>query len=491
MAMAMDSTSTGRLKGLEGTLLAGKKRLHFIGIGGSGMYPLAQILNGEGFQLTGSDNNETDNLEAVRRMGIPVSLGQKAENIGDAEVVVYSAAIPEDNPELTAARVKGLPVLERSQLLGIITQLYSNAICVSGTHGKTTATAMLTQILLTAGQDISAYIGGKLPLIGGSGRAGTTDTLTCEACEFVDTFLKLSPDVAVILNIDADHLDYFKTVDNTIRSFTAFANKAQVIIYNGDDSNTLKAIGAMEKTHTEKEFITFGWSSANDFWPDEIERVTGMETAFTLMHGKESLCRVTLHVPGRHNILNALAAIAAALKSGASKEAIVTGLEGFHGALRRFEKIGEVGGITIADDYAHHPAELEVTLKVAKDLDFRRVWAVFQPFTFSRTAMLLEDFAKSLSIADLVVLTEIMGSREKNTYHIYAKDLGERIQGAVWFDDLLPNESAAEYHDRNFAAVAEYLADHARPGDLIITLGCGDVYKVARQIKSLLEEKDS
>ena len=466
------------------TLLDGKKHIHFIGIGGSGMYPLAQILHSQGYSLTGSDNNETETLEAVRRMGIPVQLGQRAENILGADLIVHTAAIMEDNPELIASRLSGIPVLERSELLGIVTSWYSNAVCVSGTHGKTTTTSMLTQILLEQGLDISAVIGGKLPRIGGSGIAGGSDILTCEACEFVDTFLKLYPDVAVILNIDADHLDYFKTVENIIKSFHRFCeNTTKAVVVNGDDVNSMKAAEGI----TGKDIVTFGYSSSNEYYPVNIVRVDGMQTRFTLMHRTQKVADMTLNVPGLHNVLNAVAACAAALYVGADPEQLAGGLAEFHGAGRRFEKIGVARGITVVDDYAHHPAEIAVTLRAARDMGYKRVWAVFQPFTFSRTAMLLNEFADALSLADQVVLTEIMGSREKNTYHIYARDLGEKIPGAFWIDNLAPNETAEEYHDRNFEEIARSLCENTAEGDLVITLGCGDVYKVAKRLLKLLQ----
>lgn len=469
---------------VDKNILNGKKHIHFIGIGGSGMYPLAQILHTKGYYLTGSDNNETETLEAVRRMGIPVTLGQRAENIEGADLIVHTAAIMADNPELIAARMSGVPVLERSELLGLVTSWYDNAVCVSGTHGKTTTTSILTQILVEQKMDISAFIGGKLPCIGGSGLAGKGDILTCEACEFVDTFLKLYPDIAVILNIDADHLDYFKTVDNIIKSFHRFCeNTTKAIIVNGDDANSMKAVEGI----SGKEIITFGFGEKNDYYPANITKISGMETAFDLMYRGEKLCSLTLNVPGRHNVLNAVGACAAAIYVGAEVEKIPEGLSKFRGAGRRFEKIGVANGVTIVDDYAHHPAEISVTLKAAAELGYSRVWAVFQPFTFSRTAMLLNDFAEALSIADKVVLTEIMGSREKNTYHIYAKDLGEKIDGAYWIDNLTQNETAAEYHDRNFSEICDYLSENVRDGDLVITLGCGDVYKVAKALYKKLK----
>ena len=453
---------------LQGSILAGKRHIHFIGIGGSGMYPLAQILHAKSFTLSGSDNNETATLQAVRDLGITVyPLGQRAENIRGADLIVHTAAIMADNPELIAARASGVPVLERSELLGIVSSWFDNAVCVSGTHGKTTTTSMLTQILLDAGQDISAIIGGKLPSIGGSGLAGGSETFVCEACEFVDSFLRLSPDVAIILNIDDDHLDYFKTVENIIRSFTRFCTStSRAIIANGDDANTMTAVRAADTAG--KQIITFGFAPGNDYYPADIINHPGAHTDFTLMHNGEPVIQLSIFVPGRHNVLNAVAACAAALLCGASADDLRTGLEHFHGAGRRFERLAEVGGVTVVDDYAHHPTELAVTLRAAKEMRYKRVWAVFQPFTYSRTAMLLDDFVEALSIADRVVLTEIMGSREKNTYNIYSKDLGERIDGCVWFD--------------TFDEVADYVASNAEPGDLVITLGCGDVYKVAHKI---------
>ena len=297
------------------------------------MYPLAQILHAKGYFLSGSDNNETETLEAVRSMGIKVFMGQRAENIEGADLIVFSAAIMAANPELVAARASGVPVLERSELLGIVTSWYKDAVCVSGTHGKTTTTSMITQIFYTAGVDLSAFIGGKLPCIGGSGRSGSSDIMVCEACEFVDTFLKLYPDVAVILNIDADHLDYFKTVDNIIKSFHAFSEKSsKALIVNGDDENSLKAIEGI----TGKDIIFFGLDSKNDYYADNIRSVSGLETHFSAYHKGGLMGEITLNVAGRHNVMNALAAVAAADYYGISFDMIQKGLSEFHGAKRRF-----------------------------------------------------------------------------------------------------------------------------------------------------------
>lgn len=466
-------------------ILNGKKHIHFIGIGGSGMYPLAQILHSQGYYLTGSDNNETETLEAVRKMGIPVFMGQRAENIEGADLIVHTAAIMADNPELIAAKESGVPVLERSILLGIVTSWYNNAICVSGTHGKTTTTSMITQILYTAGVDLSAFIGGKLPCIGGSGRAGKSDIMVCESCEFVDTFLQLYPDAAIILNIDEDHLDYFKNLENIIKSFRKFSKMAsKALIINGDDENTLKAVEGIEG----KEFIKFGLDPKNDYYAENITRVSGMETRYSLMHKGKSMGDITIHVAGTHNIINSLAAAAASFYAGVSFESIQKGLSEFRGAGRRFELIGKEKGVTIVDDYAHHPTELSVTLEAAMGMGYRKVWAVFQPFTFSRTAILLDDFAKALSIPDTAVLTDIMGSREKNTYNIFTRDLAEKIEGCVYF----PQDEKAEYTDErkyeNFDQVCKYICENVQSGDIVITLGCGDVYKVAKMIYNALKK---
>lgn len=435
------------------------------------MYPLAQILHTQGYYLTGSDNNETATLDAVRRMGIPVFLGHDPKNLEGADLVVHTAAIMADNPELCAAKASGVLTVERSELLGLVTSWYSKAFCVSGTHGKTTTSSMLTLILLAAGIDMSAVIGGKLKNIGGSGRAGKSEYMVCEACEFVDTFLKLFPDISIILNIDRDHMDYFKTMENLKLSFSKFCKKTtDMIIANGDDENTMQAVA---DSSSAAKVITFGKTSKNDFYAENINVISDFNTEFSLMHKGQELIKLAIHVPGIHNVYNAVAACAAAYSAGIPAEALRDGLESYNGTIRRFERIAEINGITIADDYAHHPAEVAVTLRTAKQMSFKRVWAVHQPFTYSRTAMLLDEFAEALSIADKVTLSEIMGSREKNTYDIYAKDLAAKIDGCEWRTTL--------------EEVAQYVAANAQEGDLIITLGCGDVYKAAERIAEILK----
>ncbi len=441
------------------------KTLHVVGIGGSGRCPMAEILHHKGYQLTGSDMNESDTLERIRGYGIPVAMGHRAENIGDAEAVIYTAACKQDNPELVAARERGIPTLERSVMLGILTARFPDSIAVSGTHGKTTTTGMLTQILLEAGKDPSAIIGGKLPLIGGNGRVGKSGCIVCEACEYVDTFLQLHPAVSVILNIDADHLDYFKTVDNIVRSFHQFATQtSRLLVVNGDDPRAMESV----KNLSGQEIVTFGLKETNDYYPAELNEEDTACEDFTLMHHGKPLGRVNLIVPGEHNMLNALAAAAAAHSVGAEPDAICRALGKFGGVHRRFEVLGKFGGVTVADDFAHHPTELTAVLSSAMRMGYRQVWAVFQPHTYSRTYNLLEDFAKALSIPDHLLMTEILAVRETNTYNIHTSDLAAKIPGSEWF--------------QSFEEIAAHVMSLAQPGDLILTLGGGDIYKCANLI---------
>ena len=443
-------------------ILKNAKRIHFIGIGGSGMCPLAEILHAKGYSLQGSDNNESSIVDRIRAMGIPVMMGQKAENIKGADMIVYSAAIQHGNPELEAALSSGIPTFQRAELLGEVSRHFSNCIGICGTHGKTTTTSMTVQTMLSAGLDPSAVMAGKLPLTNSYGRVGNTETIVMESCEYQDTFLHMSPDVAVILNIDEDHMEYFKTLDNLILSFTKFANSAaKAVIYNGDDANTLKAVEGI----TGKEMISFGFQNTNDYYAENIEEINGAYTRFDAVHKGEKLGTVSLSVPGNHNILNALAAIACALYSGADFKNCIKGLEEFKGAGRRFEHLGTYKGIDFIDDYAHHPAELRVTIEAAMKLGYKTVWAVFQPFTYSRTVMHFDEFVDVLSIPDRCVMTEIMGSRETNTYGIYTSQLAEKIPNSVWFNTQ--------------EEVADYVIKNASAGDLVLTMGCGDIYKSA------------
>ncbi len=452
-------------------LLDNIKKIHFIGIGGSGMCPLAEILHSEGFKLTGSDCNEGDTLERIKSYGIPVFMGHKAENIGDTELVVYTAAVKMDNPELVEAKSRDIPCIERSIMLGIVTRRYNRSIAVSGTHGKTSTTAMLSQVLIGSGFDPSAIIGGKLPFLGGNSYVGKSDIIVCEACEYVDTFLELTPYISIILNVDADHLDYFKDLDHIKRSFNKFAKQTTgALVINGDDENTLDAVKDVELPK-----ITFGFKDTNDYYAENLT-TQGAYSKFDFMNKGEKLCEIELVVPGTHNTYNALAAAATAAYLGATPNEIAEHLHKFTGVHRRFEILGKPQGITVADDFAHHPTELTTTLNAAMNMGFNTVWAVFQPHTFSRTAMLLDDFATALSIPDKAIISEILPVRETNTYNIYNTDLGAKVEGSVCID--------------TFEDITKYICENAKEGDLVLTMGGGNVYMCANMILKALSTEE-
>ena len=453
-------------------ILDNKKKIHFMGIGGSGMCPLAEILLGRGYEISGSDISESDTLERIREYGIKVYMGQNAENIIDAkpDILCYTAAIKEDNPELMKARELGIPTLERSEMLGVVTSKYSKSIAISGTHGKTSTTGMLTQILVGAGKEPSAVIGGKLPYIGGNSTVGKSDIMVCEACEYVDSFLELNPFISVILNVDADHLDYFKNLDNIKKSFNKFAHQTKhLVVYNGDNAN---AEDCLEDISIKK--ISFGLSMENDYYAMNMKK-DGITQSYDLMYQGERLATIKLSVPGIHNIYNSLAAITVADYLGVPIDKIAENIEKFTGVHRRFELLGTPKGITVVDDFAHHPTELTSTLNTAMELGYNHVWAVFQPHTFSRTAMIMDDFAKALKIPDTAIISEILPVRETNTYNVYSRDLGAKVPNSVCLD--------------TFDEITDYIVKNAKEGDLVLTMGGGNVYMCANQIVKALEEK--
>lgn len=446
------------------------KRIHFIGIGGSGMCPLAEILISLGYELSGSDNNDTETFRRIEKEGARVFLGQVKENLtDDIELVIYTNAILTGNEELEYAK-EHFPCFERAELLGAMSRIFSNCIGVCGTHGKTTTSSMLTQALLEAGLDPSAVIGGKLPVIDAYGRYGKSQNFVCESCEFNNTFLKMNPDIAVILNIDEDHLDFFKNLDNIKKAFREFAEKTtKTIIYNGDDENTVDTLKGIEG----KRLISIGRSDGCEWTARNIDVPGGFHSSYDVYHNDEFVTRVELSVPGEHNILNSLCAFVAAYESKADVESICKGLKAFKGAGRRFELLGTYKGITFADDYAHHPAELKVTLEAAMKMGYKNVWAIHQPFTYTRTSLLLDDFARVLQIPDKCIISEIMGSREVNTIGIKAKDLADKVPNSIQLD--------------TFEEICDYVTANAKEGDLVITLGCGDIYKVARMMVNKLK----
>ena len=452
-------------------LLNNVKKIHFVGIGGSGMCPMAEILNKEGFEITGSDIYESDTLERIKALHIPVYIGHKKENVLGKDLIVYTAAVKRNNPELLAAQEFNIPAIERSVMLGLVTKRYSKSIAVSGTHGKTSTTAMITQILTTGKADPTAIIGGKLPFIGGNSRVGKSDIIVCEACEYVDTFLQLHPYISVILNIDADHLDYFGSLENIKKSFNKFGNQTSgLIIYNGDDKNSFDTVNDI---NIKK--LSFGLNENNDYYAKDITTKSGAKMSFSLMKKGQKLCDIKLNVPGKHNIYNALAAAVVADYLSIDTEFIKKALSEFTGVHRRFEILGNPNDIVVADDFAHHPTEIKAVLNTAKSLGFKRVITAFQPHTYSRTYMLIDDFAKALSIADKAIVSEILAVRETNIYDIYAEDLCDKIEGSVYL--------------KTFEEISDFICDYAKEGDLVITMGGGNIYKCAQMIIDKLGNK--
>ena len=456
---------------MNNDILKNIKKIHFIGIGGSGMCPLANILHNKGYIVSGSDNYMSDTLERIIDRGFDAHIGHDEKNIGNAELVVYSAAIKQDNPEILAAKKLNVPIMERSDLLGLVCSQYKNLVAVAGTHGKTTTTAMLTQILTVGGADPTAVIGGKLPFIGGNSRIGNSQNIVCEACEYVDTFLKLTPNIAVILNVEADHLDYFKNLEGVVSSFKKFACKAtELVVLNGDDKNSVEAA-----KNANVPVITFGFGENNNYRAEKIVEKYGVCEEFAVVKDGEHLGTFSLKVPGKYNLYNAMAAIAVADYMKIEVEKIKEAISEFSGVHRRFEILSKKNGITIADDFAHHPTEIENTLNAAKKMGYNRVICIFQPHTYSRTSLFLDDFAKALSIADIAIVSEILAVREVNTYDIYATDLVEKIDGGVY--------------RKTFEDIVNYIEKIAKPGDLILTMGGGNVYECADMLARRNKDK--
>ena len=452
-------------------ILNSAKNIHFIGIGGSGMCPMAEILLDKGYNITGSDNYISDTLQRLIDKGMKVYTEHNASNLNEAELVVYSAAIKENNVERTEAAKRGLPCIERAVMLGLLCAKYKNTVAVSGTHGKTTTTAMITQILTMAKKDPSAIIGGKLPAINGNSRMGKSDIIVCEACEYVDSFLQITPSIAVITNVEADHLDYFENLENVINSFNKFAKKAtELVVTNGEDENSVLA--AKNATAT---VVTFGESKDNAYYAENISEENVAFPSFDLMKGGKKLAAIKLAVPGKYNVYNALAAATVADCLGVSPGDIARALSEFTGVHRRFEVLGRPHGITVADDFAHHPTEITSVLTAAKKMGFKRVIAVFQPHTYSRTAAFLNEFAESLSIADITVLSEILAVREVNTYNIKSEDLAAKLENCICL--------------RTFEEITDCIEKIAEPGDLVLTMGGGNVYVCANMILKRLAEK--
>ena len=447
------------------------KRGYLIGIGGVSMAPLAEVLHGEGLIITGTDIQRSEKVEELERMGIHVNIGHRAENITpELDFVVRTAAVRDENPEIKAAHELGIPVFERTQAWGAIMKDYRHALCIAGTHGKTTTTSMCTHILMAAEKDPTVMIGGTLPLLQAGHRVGKGDTIVMEACEYYDSFLSFYPTIAVILDVEADHLDYFKDLDAVKASFRKFAALVPgegTVVVNADDPNAMETVAGLDR-----RIVTFGLGDTADVRAVNIVS-SGAQTEFDVVRGGELFVHLAIHVPGIHNVKNALAATAAAMELGISPMAVKYGLAGFTGANRRFEFKGKYNGADVYDDYAHHPGELQALLDAVEPMGYKRTVVVFQPHTYTRTKALFGDFVEQLKRPDLTYLAEIYAAREKNTLGISSEDLAREIPNSLFFPSFEELEKALRF------TVA--------PGDVVLTVGAGDVYRIGEDLVASAE----
>ena len=441
--------------------IAPGKTVHLIGIGGVSMRSLGPVLTGMGVKVTGSDRDASKSTKELEEQGIKIIIGHYAENVIGADCVIRTSAVHDDNPEIISAHRLGIPVFERAQAWGVIMKSYQNAICVSGTHGKTTVTSMITHIMMEADKDPTVMIGGYLPLIQSCHRVGKGDTIILEACEYCDSFLSFYPSLSVILNIEEDHLDYFKDLADIQKSFRKFAQLASDrVLVNGDDPHCLQAVEGLTYT-------TFGFGGENTVHPDNL--CPDWQHMDVVCDG-QFYCHLDLKVMGKHNALNALASAAAAWMLGVPGEVAAKGLATFVGAHRRMQFKGKYNGADLYDDFAHHPDELRAVIDVVKTMGYKRFVLVFQPYTYTRTVSFFDDFVRELEKADHLVLPEICAARETDTLGISSRHLQEKIPGSVYFETL--------------PEVTAYLCSIAREGDMILSSGCGDVYKA---IDAMLE----
>lgn len=443
------------------------KKVHMVGIGGVSMSGIAEILVNFGFQVTGSNNVETETTKKLEKAGIKVSIGHNEKNIIDQDVVVYSAAIKQDNPELVAAKSKNIPTIERADFLGELTRCYKDTITISGTHGKSTTTSMVSLCFLEALKDPSIQVGADIKQLDGNYKVGNSEYFIIEACEYVESFLKFSPKSEIILNIDNDHLDYFKNFENIKNAFIKYVKLLPddgLLVVNGDDKNALDLI-----EYTNATSITYGISNKNtDFFAVNIVFDNNGFPEFDVYAKGEFYGRIKLSIPGMHNVLNALACIALCDYYGINLNSIQKALLSFTGANRRFEFKGTVNGANIYDDYGHHPTEIVATAKALMNKKYNKSWVVFQPHTYSRTKNLMDDFAKALLNFDNIIILDIYAAREKNTYGVTSKDLADKIcslgKDALYIPD--------------FNDCVKYLKENIHENDIIITQGAGTVTEI-------------
>lgn len=445
------------------------KHIHMIGIGGTSMSGIAIILNKYGFYVTGSDSNSSELVDKLKENNISVIVGHDLENLRKADLIVYSAAISDDDIEMQEAKKYNIKTMERSTFLGLITEAYKNTICVSGTHGKTTTTSMISVCFLEAKKDPTIQVGAILKQINGNYRVGNSDNFILESCEYVESFLKFHPRTEIILNIDNDHLDYFKDLEHIKNAFIKFVKllpKNGLLILNADDANSVDLY-----RHSNAKVITFGINNSKaNFIATNIRFDNNGFAIFDVYRNSSFYKTIKLSVPGKHNIYNALACIATCHEYNIDKEIIKEGLSKYTGAHRRFELVGFNNGASVYDDYAHHPTEIKAVYDAMKNKKFNRSWVVFQPHTYSRTKNLLSDFASVLSGFDNIIITDIYAARESNNYNISSKDLVDQIN--------LNRIGKKALYMSDFADIAKYIRDRVMPNDIVLTIGAGTVTNI-------------
>lgn len=445
--------------------------IHCVGIGGVGLSAIAVLLLAQGLKVSGSDMKENAHTKQLQKSGATIYIGHAAENIKGADLLIYSVAVSPDNPELIAAREQNIPICTRADALGLLMQNSPVSIAVSGTHGKTTTTSMVSLILEHAGLQPTILIGGNIEEFGGNVKVGNGSYFVTEACEYMDSFLTLKPLIEIIMNIDSDHLDYFTDIEHIVRSFAQFASQVPengtIFAYEGNP--LVNAI----IPDLQCRVITFGFNRECGYYATDIEFNSLGLPAFTLnKNGEEPLGRIKLAVPGEHNVINALAAAACCHFIGVGMPEIIRTLEAFNGTQRRFDVLGTTArGLRIVDDYAHHPTEIKATLKAALNIPHKNLWCIFQPHTYTRTRALFDDFAEAFGDADKVILTDIYAAREKNIHKISSQDLADAMKKAHPEKDI--------YYIPEFEPIVQFILENAQKGDLIISMGAGDVYKVA------------
>ena len=453
--------------------LKNHKVIHCIGIGGIGVSALAKILVSRGYTVTGSDMKESEMTDELEKLGIKVYIGHRAENVEGADLIIYSAAIAPENPEIKRATELGIELASRAELLGTLMDEFKTSIAVSGTHGKTTTTSMVSLILEHADYKPTIFVGGNLDEIGGNVKVDTGDYFVAEACEYRDSFLKLRPDIEIILNIDSDHLDYFKDIEHIVESFSKFVSYVPddgvIIAY---DANPF--VNEVIKGHPNA--VTYGYNRNSTYYISDIAFADGMPS-FHVNYNGEDFGEIQLAIPGEHNILNATASFACCHMLGVPVDIIKRTLEHFTGTQRRFDIKGVYGrGFKLVDDYAHHPTEIKATLAAASNIPHNKVWCLFQPHTYTRTLALFNEFADAFTKADVLILADIYAAREKNIYEISSGKLADEIKRVHPDKEVIYIDS--------FDGIADYVLENAEEGDLVITMGAGDIYKVGDIIKS-------